>query len=1176
MGLFSGLGKILGAAVAGALIATGVGAFAGLVATGGAFAGFGAGTFSAYFARQFAINAVLGFLSNALAPKPSDQTSASDLLGQNVAQRTPLGSRKIAYGTVRTAGTIVFMEATGTNNKYLHQVVTLAGHEINAVNSVYLNDTLCASSLTDSIEVNSGTTSEPDYANYVKFTTHFGSPTQLADTNLVSRTSWTTEHKLSEIAYIYTQLEYNQDTFTSGVPNVSAVIEGKKVYDPRTLTTYFTDNAALCLLDYLRDDKYGLGCSDDEIDFTSFATAADVCDEAVTLDAGGTEKRYTINGLIDTAKAPNGILQDMAAAMAGTVYYSNGQWKCRAGEYITPTDTLTVDDFIGDISVNTRVTNQSNFNAVKGIFVSPADNWQPVDYPAVTSTAFENEDNNERRFLDLTLPFTTSAATAQRLAKIALYRNREQITVSVTCKLSAYKYEIGDTLMITHAQYGWSSKVFEVIGWQLTLENGQPAVLLTLKETSATVYSWTAATDESALTRNNTTLPSPFQIAAPTNLTLAQVQSIVDDGAFQSQILVTWDAAADAYVDYYEVQWKRGDSSEDYGLIVNAAGVNLDHGLVTGTVTNTDDYGLITETPSTADTYFNSIFTRDRQFLINNVTTEDYTIRVRSVNQFGVRSAWVSDVVSPLADTVAPSIPESLVATGAFRQVFLTWANPPDNDLDLINVYRNTTNNSAGSVYIGSTRGTSYLDSGLGINTTYYYWLKAQDRTGNDSGFSAVGSATTAFVDSADFSAEVLNLFAEAGAYGIEPVANLPATGDFDGQIKYDTTANKLYRWDATGAAWSDDIFSITAGSVDLASFASGIEPVSIVATLPNPVGYTGAQVVFLTTDYKLYRYDSVTPAWTSSTAATDISGTISATNFPSDLRPIEIVASLPITDLYDGRQVYLTTDKKLYRYNGTAWITSIASSDITGTLTDAQLQSIQAAKLTGTITTTQITDDAITTAKLAAGSVTASEIAASAITSDKIAANAITTGKLAAGAVTANEIAANTITAGQIATGAIAADEIAASAITSDKLAANSVTAGAIAAGAISADAIAAGVITGDKIAASTIQGDKIAANTITGGLIAASGGIKSAAQIDNGVITNAKIENGAITTAKIGDLQVSTLKIADNAITIPLWVGTRVSYTLPQDGNWHVILTLATTIPQGITETFKVIGTI
>jgi hypothetical protein len=98
-----------------------------------------------------------------------------------------------------------------------------------------------------------------------------------------------------------------------------------------------------------------------------------------------------------------------------------------------------------------------------------------------------------------------------------------------------------------------------------------------------------------------------------------------------------------------------------------------------------------------------------------------------------------------------------------------------------------------------------------------------------------------------------------------------------------------------------------------------------------------------------------------------------------------EIVSSLPSSNLFAGRVVFLTTDNKLYRYTGSAWTAVVPSTDITGQLTDAQIAALAAAKLTGQITTTQITDNAITTPKILAGAVTTAELAAGSVVASKL-----------------------------------------------------------------------------------------------------------------------------------------------------------------------------------------------
>ena len=84
---------------------------------------------------------------------------------------------------------------------------------------------------------------------------------------------WDSSHRLNGIAYLYVRLQYSQEVFAQGIPNISAVVRGKKLYDPRDGSTAYSTNAALCVRDYLASD-YGFECSADEINDDYFEAAA--------------------------------------------------------------------------------------------------------------------------------------------------------------------------------------------------------------------------------------------------------------------------------------------------------------------------------------------------------------------------------------------------------------------------------------------------------------------------------------------------------------------------------------------------------------------------------------------------------------------------------------------------------------------------------------------------------------------------------------------------------------------------------------------------------------------------------------------------------------------------------------------------------------------------------------
>jgi hypothetical protein len=279
-------------------------------------------------------------------------------------------------------------------------------------------------------------------------------------------------------------------------------------------------------------------------------------------------------------------------------------------------------------------------------------------------------------------------------------------------------------------------------------------------------------------------------------------------------------------------------------------------------------------------------------------------------------------------------------------------------------------------------------------------------------------------------------------------------------------------------------------------------DAVQVVSSLPTDA--IDGEVVFLTTDGFLYQ--RVNGAWVQvvvnvSTAETVADASITVAKFAQGLRPVEILNALPTTENTEGRLVFLTTDDKLYRYNGTQFVSSINATD-----------------LTGQIGADQIAANAITTGKIQAGAINAAQIAA----------GAVNTGQLAAGSITSEKIVANAVTAEKIATNAI----------TTDKLAANSITAGKIAVGAIGASQIAAQAITSDKLATTNL--------------------ITASAQIASGIITTAKIADAQITRLKIGDEAVSIVRssTASSALNGTAAPGT---FTTVQQ-----VLSLTVTLPQ------------
>lgn len=481
--------------------------------------------------------------------------------------RQPITSRRIIYGECRVSGPITFLHTTD-NNKYLHMLITVSSHEIDSFQTVYINDEALTLSGND-------VTSPSKYNGKVKVYTGTGSTA--GDGSLLSALQtdcpdkWTTDHKQQGCAKIYVRLQYDRNVF-SGVPEISAVIRGKNdISDPRGAGSEgYTTNWALCCADYITNY---LG---DTVDEDDLIAAANVSDEDVNLAGGGTEDRYTVNGVIDTADEPKAILGGFKGAGAAFIYYANGKWRLKAGAYAAPTQTITIDDLDGPITgMKTRLSRRDLCNRVKGVYVSPENDWQPSDFPPVTNATYLSQDQGEELWRDIDLPLTTSSAAAQRLAKIELEKHRQQIQVTLPLKLwPGINIEIGEVVQVTLERYGWTNKIFEVVNWSFAPrgegDNIRLGVDLFLRETATTVYDWNSGEETEIDPAPDTDFPAtdtpPPEIENPS---VSEEQYPYRRRRF-TRIKVSFDAPDFVYFDHAEV-WVSVDGGTTYNHHTNVS-----------------------------------------------------------------------------------------------------------------------------------------------------------------------------------------------------------------------------------------------------------------------------------------------------------------------------------------------------------------------------------------------------------------------------------------------------------------------------------------------------------------------------------------------------------------------------------------------------------------------------
>ena len=342
--------------------------------------------------------------------------------------------------------------------------------------------------------------------------TFIGAFAPILDGNLNNQQPWTTTCSCVGKTVVFIRLHYDVHYFPGGIPQISFLLSGKNnIYDPRTSAYGYTENAALCIADFLCDQTYGykmvLGT---DIDIPSLITAANNCDDPIPLAIGGTEPRYACCGKFNLSQTRAAILSNMLTSCSGRISENAGKYIIQVAKWPGTGAIIPAPAFntMGPMEWNSTGSITERYNGVKGTFIFEGNNWQSGDFPAyaqdsthgytlgtawTSGNAFSYGDytvylgigyqsvypgtytntnhdpsgdtthtywviayqdinmteDGERRWLDLQLPFTISPYTAQRLAKIELLRRRQFGTGVLRYNLTGYNLIALDIISLT-------------------------------------------------------------------------------------------------------------------------------------------------------------------------------------------------------------------------------------------------------------------------------------------------------------------------------------------------------------------------------------------------------------------------------------------------------------------------------------------------------------------------------------------------------------------------------------------------------------------------------------------------------------------------------------------------------------------------------------------------------
>jgi len=432
-----------------------------------------------------------------------DRTSL-DRLNASIDPRTP---RKGVFGI--TAGNTDIRDQEYTDSQtYLHRFIVVAAHKVHEITEIWFDDkkawTLAGGA-------------QGEYAGYLTVTPILEGTSGNA-INISARMG--TTRRYTGCAYVYLRYKLTGNSkktdspFAQSIPTRFTIrTEGAYVYDPRLDSTViggsgahraddqstwtWDDNAsrnpALLLLWYLLGWRIngivsiGCGIPANRIDLESFITAANLCDESVSLAAGGSEPRYRADGVFSDGDDPTNVIDNLKAAMNADLDDVGGKFRLTVfhNDLADPGPTFSDEDMVeGFRWVQTPALSDS-FNIVRGSYTDPRDVslYQLIDAPQVEIDSRDGID----RFDQFDLALVQSPSQWQRLAKQRLQRQQYGGEFTTVFNARGWLLQKNMVIPLTFSRLGWTEKLFRVAEMEHRVDGTCPVML---REENAAIYAW--------------------------------------------------------------------------------------------------------------------------------------------------------------------------------------------------------------------------------------------------------------------------------------------------------------------------------------------------------------------------------------------------------------------------------------------------------------------------------------------------------------------------------------------------------------------------------------------------------------------------------------------------------------------------------------------------------------
>jgi hypothetical protein len=369
---------------------------------------------------------------------------------------------------------------------------------------------------------------------------------------------WNASCTLAGIAYTYLILKWDQTAFAKGRPLITADVTGARssIRAPRhrLLAQSVARGARL-----LTNARYGRGYSSAVIDDTTFQAEANHADGTVSVPGGGTQARYTCDGVLNPDDAPLDNVKALLSSCRGSLVYSGGKYKAMSDRTSAAVSFVLSRTTSSAPGAGCRPRRARASTRVKARFYDAGDALPAEHHGLAAGGLRRSRRPTSRR----TRPRAADARSScrspptstrrSRSAQIECKKSRNPLLVSLTATIAAMALEVGDIVPVAHSTPGWPAvgdpaegKLFRVEEIELLATD---EVRLGLRLYDAAAYTLDTLTLQPSLTL--TSLPDGISIAAPLNVAAASGTNqlfIAGDGTVVSRLLVTWDVSLNAFV----------------------------------------------------------------------------------------------------------------------------------------------------------------------------------------------------------------------------------------------------------------------------------------------------------------------------------------------------------------------------------------------------------------------------------------------------------------------------------------------------------------------------------------------------------------------------------------------------------------------------------------------------